>query len=124
MALISGFRRDVDKIYALLGYYAASCGNCLPTFRCPERNTPVERRFQVLVGLLKLTHVIVVEHCCFRYRNYSLAPTPAALLEVWSGDEITNLKIFLICCFESSLLTCRQVLVFCILLPVGAVAQC
>jgi hypothetical protein len=31
--LISGFRRDVDKICALLGYYAASCDNCLPTFR-------------------------------------------------------------------------------------------
>jgi hypothetical protein len=31
--LISGFRRDVDEICALLRYYAASCGNCLPTFR-------------------------------------------------------------------------------------------
>jgi hypothetical protein len=33
IVLISGFRRDVDEIYALLGYYAASCGNSLPTFR-------------------------------------------------------------------------------------------
>ena len=32
-AVISGFRRDVDEICALLGYYAASCGNPLPTFR-------------------------------------------------------------------------------------------
>jgi hypothetical protein len=31
--LISGFRRDVDEICGLIGYYAASCGNCLPTFR-------------------------------------------------------------------------------------------
>jgi hypothetical protein len=31
--LNSDFRRDVDKICAVLGYYAASCGNCLPTFR-------------------------------------------------------------------------------------------
>jgi hypothetical protein len=31
-ALISGFRRDVDEICGLLGYYAASRGNCLPTF--------------------------------------------------------------------------------------------
>jgi hypothetical protein len=30
---ILGLRRDVDKICVLLGYYAASCGNCLPTFR-------------------------------------------------------------------------------------------
>jgi hypothetical protein len=32
-SLISGFRRDVDNICALLGHYAASCGNCLLPFR-------------------------------------------------------------------------------------------
>ena len=31
--MISGFRRKVDENYALLGYYAASSGNSLPTFR-------------------------------------------------------------------------------------------
>jgi hypothetical protein len=31
--LISGFRRDVDKICALLEYYAALSGNPVPTFR-------------------------------------------------------------------------------------------
>jgi hypothetical protein len=31
--VILGFRRDVDEICALLGYYAASCGNPLRTFR-------------------------------------------------------------------------------------------
>jgi hypothetical protein len=31
--LISDFRRYVDEICALLGYYAALSGNCLPTFR-------------------------------------------------------------------------------------------
>jgi hypothetical protein len=30
-SLISGFRRDVDEICDLLGYYTASCGNCLLT---------------------------------------------------------------------------------------------
>ena len=33
VSLTSGFRRDVDDICALLGYYAASHGNSLPTFR-------------------------------------------------------------------------------------------
>jgi hypothetical protein len=33
LTLISGFRRDVDVIYGLLGDYTASCGNYLPTFR-------------------------------------------------------------------------------------------
>ena len=31
--MISGFRREVDENCALLGYYAASSGNSLPTFR-------------------------------------------------------------------------------------------
>ena len=31
--MISGFRRQVDKNCALLGSYAASSGNFLPTFR-------------------------------------------------------------------------------------------
>ena len=30
--LISGFRRDVDEIYALLGHYVAYSGNSLGTF--------------------------------------------------------------------------------------------
>jgi hypothetical protein len=33
LTLISSFRRKVDEICGLLGCYAASCGNCLPTFR-------------------------------------------------------------------------------------------
>jgi hypothetical protein len=66
--LISGFRRDFDEICPLLGCYAASCGNCLPTFRdnvsvpssrvgSPEtsvnnyyttpRNIPEERRSKI-----------------------------------------------------------------------------
>jgi hypothetical protein len=33
MTVISGFRRDFDESCALLGYYASSNGNPLPTFR-------------------------------------------------------------------------------------------
>ena len=33
MCVISGFRREVDENWALLGRYAASSGNFLPTFR-------------------------------------------------------------------------------------------
>jgi hypothetical protein len=31
--VVSGFRRDVDEIRALLGYYAAMSGSPVPTFR-------------------------------------------------------------------------------------------
>jgi hypothetical protein len=33
LTFISGFRRDVGEVCGLLGYYTASCGNYLPTFR-------------------------------------------------------------------------------------------
>jgi hypothetical protein len=33
LSMISGFRRDVVEISAVQGYYAASSGNRLPTFR-------------------------------------------------------------------------------------------
>jgi uncharacterized membrane protein YkvI len=33
LSVISGFRRDVDEICALLGYYAASSGNTLTPVR-------------------------------------------------------------------------------------------
>jgi hypothetical protein len=52
VSVISGFRRDVDENCSVLGYYAASSGNSLPTLRCTEtsvkyyrstlRNTPEE----------------------------------------------------------------------------------
>jgi hypothetical protein len=81
LAVISGFRRDIDEISALLGYYATSNGNHLSTFRenvsvpssrvktskkkvigCLEtsvkdyhstlRNTPEERRSHCVLSLL------------------------------------------------------------------------
>jgi hypothetical protein len=62
LTLIAGFRRDVDEICGLLGYYTASCGNCLPTFRdnvsvpssrvkSPSDRTPEDRRFYLTVCL-------------------------------------------------------------------------
>jgi len=33
LCVIPGFRHEVDENCALLCYYAASSGNCLPTFR-------------------------------------------------------------------------------------------
>jgi len=33
LCVISGFHHNVDKICALLGYYAAYSGNSLPTFQ-------------------------------------------------------------------------------------------
>jgi uracil phosphoribosyltransferase len=57
--MISGFRRDVDEICALLGYYAASSRPLkMGPIRCPEtsvnnyhmtpRNIPEEHRCELL----------------------------------------------------------------------------
>jgi hypothetical protein len=68
--LISGFRRDVDEICGLLGYYAASCGNCLPTFGTDKlsrnvgkhhttpRNTPEDRRFNLKYNICYVLFLI------------------------------------------------------------------
>jgi hypothetical protein len=89
VTLISDFRRDVDEIYALLGYYTASCGNCLPMFRdnvsvrvrvvrCPEtsvnnyhttpRNIAEERRSQISVYLILPGYYIFLS---LRSKHYS-----------------------------------------------------
>ena len=48
VTLISGLRRDVHEICGLLGNYAASCGNYLPTFRdnvsVPSSQVKIPRR--------------------------------------------------------------------------------
>jgi hypothetical protein len=49
VSLDSGYRRDADEICIVLGYYAASCGNCLLTFRVNNyyttlRNIPEKLR--------------------------------------------------------------------------------
>jgi len=33
LCVISVVRREINKNFALLGYYAASSGDCLPTYR-------------------------------------------------------------------------------------------
>jgi len=85
-SVISGFHREVDEICALVGYYAASSGNFLPTFwdnllvpsswvklkmrpiGCPEtsirvylytlHNIPEERRCLYKLEFFSLTIVV------------------------------------------------------------------
>jgi hypothetical protein len=54
--VISGFRRDVNEICALLGYYAAYSGNSVPTFRgnlsVPSSSVKKSKKKLFLLGLL------------------------------------------------------------------------
>jgi hypothetical protein len=51
--LISGLCRGVHEICGLLGYYAALCGNCLPTFRDYHSTLrKIAERAQVLLHVL------------------------------------------------------------------------
>ena len=99
VTLLLSFRRDVDEICALLGYYAASCGNCVPTFRshlqgsltleydnsCPEtsvnkyhttaRSIPEERRSHLPSGRLVTKEEFTLEQAMKAQRGSSgIAP--------------------------------------------------
>jgi hypothetical protein len=52
--MFSGFRRDVDEICALLGYYAAPSGNPSPTFRdnVSVPSSRVKKSKKIILGLL------------------------------------------------------------------------
>jgi hypothetical protein len=57
LALISGFRRDVDEICGLMGNYTASCGNYLLTFR---DNVSVPSSRVKIPKLLNIIHVMII----------------------------------------------------------------
>jgi hypothetical protein len=61
LTLISGFRRDVDEICGLLGYYTASCGNYLPTFRDNPSNS---LSFLAMGYFVSHFWQSDVQHCC------------------------------------------------------------
>jgi hypothetical protein len=54
LSVISGFRRDVDQICALLGYYVASIGSHLLTFRDNLSVTSSKARSPFLLRLFTL----------------------------------------------------------------------
>jgi hypothetical protein len=68
----SSFRREVDAKCALVGYYAASSGNFLPTFRNKgqEYNKKNPRFFTVGAGTDRLTETSA------RNDHYSLCNSP------------------------------------------------
>jgi hypothetical protein len=69
ISLISGFRRDVDEIYALLGYYAVSCGNFLPTFQdryiVPKRRYTITTRRRVISQKSAALCIHIILHVSF-----------------------------------------------------------
>jgi hypothetical protein len=73
--VISGFRREVYENCALLGYYAASSGNSLPTFR----NNPLVPSSRV-IGFLTLDDWIDrLSRNYGRNYHYSLRNSPEEL---------------------------------------------
>jgi hypothetical protein len=103
---ISGCRRDIDEICALLGYYAPSNGNPLPTFRnnvplkigpirCPEttvkdyhstlRNTPAERRSPILC----ITHkVLKIKESPVKMDSYVTSLFTATFANNWQARKV------------------------------------
>jgi hypothetical protein len=114
--LISGLRLEVNDNCALLGYYAASSGNSLPTFRdklsvkysgvnpwrldpmgCPEtsvrnyhywlRNNPEERSYQLIVHTLNF----LIDRICFITHLQAFRFTPLVVL-IWCSFRSYNLQ--------------------------------
>jgi hypothetical protein len=76
--LILGFRRYVDDICALLGYYGVSCGsNCLPTFRdiLTGQESPIPS--DLFIGIFNF---LLLDYLYFIYLALSLYFPPLLLL--------------------------------------------
>ena len=76
--MILGFRRDVHKIYALLGYYEGYSDNYLPTFR--ENISVPKRRYRidaVRCGISQKTENLKSEEI---YKTRNTIPTQRAAL--------------------------------------------
>ena len=50
MWAISGFRREIDENYAILGHYAVNIGNSLPTFQDNILSRNVGKELQPLAA--------------------------------------------------------------------------
>jgi len=76
--MISGFRREVDEICALLGYCAAYSGNCLQTFR-NNLSVPSSRTDRLYRNVFKNYH-------------YALRNTPAERIVcgAYRSEKVTN----------------------------------
>jgi len=106
---MSGFRREVDEICAVVGCYAAYDGNLLP-IGCPEtsainyhrtlRNIPEERIFfwiNITNSLISPRQIIFVfnrtsQQIATAFLN-SIYCTGSQMRVVWCGDEICKFLV-------------------------------
>ena len=61
--MIPGFRREVDEKFVLLGYYAASSGNLLPTFQDNLSGPSSRVKKMGLIGFTKRRKGITSTRC-------------------------------------------------------------
>jgi hypothetical protein len=85
--LISGFRRGVDEICGLLGYYTASCGNYLPinNYHTTPCNNPEDHRFHLTKQLYHM------DSCS--YASFSALKTTATSNKCRNYNLQTNVWI-------------------------------
>jgi hypothetical protein len=86
--VISGFRCDVEQICALLGYYTASSGSSVPTFR-DNLSVPPSRIKKSKLGLLNMGRMGYLETSVQNYLS-TLRDMPD---ECKSGGDVTNLAV-------------------------------
>ena len=107
--MISGFRREVDEIWARLGYYAAYGGNYLTTFR-DKLSVPsprVKKSRTQTPNLLQNIYLLNIPWCINTISNFHLLLGSAFSV----GDnrtvrlfELKNIHTYFIWCFFDSTL--------------------
>jgi hypothetical protein len=113
LSVISGFRRDAEELCALLGYYAASSGNPLRTFR-DNVSLPSSRikKFKKSTLLELVDRWIWYRYVVKRlsldaalYPNFMLVTCtqyPAATVRLsWSKDKPLSFKVFVTSLFAA-----------------------
>jgi len=92
--MISGFRREIDESCALLGHYAASSGNSLPTFRdnlsVPSSRVQNKKRFDQYV-VPKRRYGIATVRCIITQKNAVIMTTfPFPCITMLSCNGLYN----------------------------------
>jgi hypothetical protein len=107
--MISGFRREVDEIWARLGYYAAYGGNYLPTFR-DKLSVPsprVKKSRTQTPNLLQNIYLLNIPWCINTISNFHLLLGSAFSVghnRTVRLFELKNIHTYFIWCFFDSTL--------------------
>jgi hypothetical protein len=111
--VIAGFRCHVDEIWTLPGYYAASLGNSVPTFRDNLSVSSSQIKKYKTSWLLKMRPIDCPETSAQNYRtiwSLKMRPIDSPETSAQNNRTIWSLKMRPIDCPETSVQNCHSTL--------------